>query len=284
MNLTKEITILTEVLQISETDLSKKIGVSMETINNWKFDRKGIALANLEKIYSYAYDNGIKLNNLYEQILKEEYENGENLVLFHGAKRAFSMPIDFLANSKSNNDFGVGFYLGESFEQGANYISVLNQNFVYCFCLNMRNLKTYAFNVNTEWMIAISYFRGWLNDYKGNPLIQQLIGKLSECDVIIAPIADNRMFDIIAEFVGNEITDEQCRHALAATNLGNQYVLKTKKAAAGMSLLKEMFVCQKEKNNFLANRASLANNGSQKVKLARIQYKNKGRYIEEILQ
>ncbi len=284
MNLTNEITIISEVLQINESDLSEKLGVSLETINNWKFGRKGIGNANLEKVYSFAYDNGIVLNNIYEQLLKEEYENSENIVLFHWAKRSFSMPIDFATNSKSTNDFGVGFYLGETFEQGANYISVLNQSIVYCFNLNLNNLKIYKFNVNTEWMITIAYFRGWLDDYKDSSLIQKLISKISNYDVIVAPIADNRMFDIIAEFVENEITDEQCRHALAATNLGFQYVLKTNKALKNIKLLKEMFVCQKEKASCLDNRVTLTNNGSQKVKIARIQYKNKGRYIEEILK
>ena len=284
MNLTNEIAIISEVLQLNESDLSKKLGVSLETINNWKFRRKGIGPLNLEKVYSYAYDNGICLNKIYEQLLKEENENNQNIVLFHGAKKSFTMPIDFATNSKATNDFGIGFYLGETFEQAANYISVLNQNIVYCFCLNLSGLKAYKFNVNTEWMIAIAYYRGWLGDYKDSSLIQKLISKLSGYHVIIAPIADNRMFDIIAEFVGNEITDEQCRHALAATNLGFQYVLKTNKALNNIKFLKEMFVCQKEKDHCLDNRVSLTNNGSQKVKIARIQYKNKGRYIEELLK
>ncbi len=193
------------------------------------------------------------------------------------------MPID-PANSKANNDFGVGFYLGETFEQAANYISALDRNFVYCFRLNRRSLKTYQFNVDADWMIAIAYFRGWLDDYRNHPLVQKLINGLSDYDVIIAPIADNRMFDIIGEFIGGEITDEQCKHALAATNLGFQYVLKTKKALSHAELLKEMFICQKEKAQCIEKRALLTDNGAQKVKVARIQYKNKGHYIEEILQ
>ena len=282
MNLTNEITIISEVLQLNESDLSKKFSVSLETLNNWKFGRKGIGPANLEKVYSFAYENGICL--IYEQLLKEEYENDQNVILFHGAKKTFSMPIDFAVNSKPTNEFDVGFYLGETFEQAANYISIINQNLVYCLCLNQKDLRTYQFNVNTEWMMAIAYFRGWLGDYKDCPLVKKLIDKLSSYDVIIAPIADNRMFDIIAEFVQNEITDKQCRHALAATNLGFQYVLKTNKTLENIKLLKEMFVCQKEKAHCLDNRVTQTNNGSQKVKIAHIQYKNKGRYIEEILR
>ena len=284
MNLTNEITIISEVLQINESDLAKRLDVSLETLNNWKFRRKNISFLNLEKVYSFAYENGIKLNPIYEQILKEEYVDKENVILFYGTKKPLCRPIDFINNSKSTSDFGIGFYLGETFEQAANYNSALNQNVVYCFRLNLNDLKIYKFNVNTERMIAIAYFRGWLNDYKDSPLIKRLVSKLSDYDVIIAPIADNRMFDIIAEFVENEITDEQCRHALAATNLGFQYVLKTNKTLKNVKLLKEMYVCQKEKEHCLDNRNTLTNNGAQKVKIARIQYKNKGQYIEEILK
>lgn len=284
MNLRNDISIICGVLQLSEAELAKKLGVSIETIDNWKKGINEPSAANLEKFYSFAYSSKINLNNVYEQLFKEEKETDGHVVLFHGAKKDFSLPIDFLSNSKATNDFGVGFYLGETFEQAANYISVLNRNFVYCFCLNTKKLKIYKFGVDTEWMIAIAYHRGWLENYKNSPLVEKIVGKLPSYDIIIAPIADNRMFDIIAEFVEGEITDEQCKHALSATNLGFQYVLKTSKALGNIELLREMYVCEKEKSICLENRRLLAENGSQKVKIARIKYKNQGHYIEEILK
>lgn len=284
MNLTYDISIICGVLQLSEAELAKKLGVSIETIDNWKKGINEPSAANLEKFYSFVYSRKINLNNVYEQLFKEEKETDGHVVLFHGAKKDFSLPINFLSNSKATNDFGVGFYLGETFEQASNYISVLNRNFVYCFCLNTKKLKIYKFGVDTEWMIAIAYHRGWLENYKNSPLVEKIVGKLPSYDIIIAPIADNRMFDIIAEFVEGEITDEQCKHALSATNLGFQYVLKTSKALEGIELLREMYVCEKEKSMCLENRRLLAENGSKKVKIARIKYKNQGHYIEEILK
>ena len=238
----------------------------------------------MEKLYSYAYAKGVKFNDIFEQLIKEDNQKDKEIVLFHGAKMPFSMPIDFDSLSKATYDFGIGLYLRETFEQAATYISFLGQKLVYCFGLNLANLKTYKFNVDTEWMIAIAYFRGWLNDYKDRPYIKAILDKLVGCDVIIAPIADNRMFDIITEFVEGEITDEQCKHALAATNLGFQYVLKTSKSLENIRLIREMFVCEKEKESCVKSRESLTNSGLQKVKLARIQYKGKGKYIEEIFQ
>ena len=285
MDISKEIKIICETLKLSEIELAKELEVTYETINNWKNNRKSIDISNLDKLYSYAYSKNIKFNNIYEQFFKEDYNNNKDIILFHGAKKAFSLPIDFLGNSKQRNDFGVGFYLGETFEQAANYISFLdNCNNVYCFKLDLSNLITYKFDVNTEWMIAIAYFRGWIDDYKECNYVKNILKKIDGCDVVIAPIADNRMFDLIAEFVEGSITDEQCKHSLAATNLGLQYVLKTNKAVEHTLFIQEMFVCKKEKEKCIENRMSLTDNGIQKVKMARIKYKGKGKYFEEILK
>lgn len=284
MDVSKEIQLLCGVLDLTETELANELGVSFETVNNWKNGRKKIELSNLEKMYSFAFAKGIRFNNIYEQLLKENNVGSGNIVLFHGAKKDFSMPIDIDNNSRTNNDFGKGFYLGENYEQAVNYISTLDKCKVYAFKLNTNNLKLYKYDVDNNWMLIVAFFRGWLDDYKNHPLIKNLLKSIEDVDVIIAPIADNRMFDIINEFVENEITDEQCRHALAATNLGYQYVLKTDKAIKSISFLQEMFVCDKEKTSCVQNRLLSTNNGLQKVKMARIEYKNKGKYIEELLK
>ncbi len=80
MKLTNEIAILREVLQLSDSDLCSQLGVSMETLNNWKFGRKGVGIASLEKVYSFAFAQGIGLNSIYEQLLREEHENTQSAV------------------------------------------------------------------------------------------------------------------------------------------------------------------------------------------------------------
>ncbi len=284
MDVSKEIITLCKALNLNETELAEELGVTFETVNHWKNNKKAIDISNLEKLYSYSYSKGIKFNNIYEQFYKEDYSKNGNIVLFHGAKKPFALPLDFASNSKTTNDFGIGFYLGETFEQAANYISFLNASFVYCFKLDLKDLKTYKFEVNTEWMIAIAYFRGWIKDYEDCPFVKDILRKIIDCDVVIAPIADNRMFDIIADFIEGNITDEVCRHSLAATNLGFQYVLKTDKAISKTTMIKEMFVSRKEKEECVKKRMTLTENGLEKVKIARIEYKGKGKYFEEIVK
>ena len=50
-------------------------------------------------------------------------------------------------------------------------------------------------------MMTIAYYRGTLEEYKTHPKIKALVKQSRECDYVIAPIADNRMFQIINSFI-----------------------------------------------------------------------------------
>lgn len=50
-------------------------------------------------------------------------------------------------------------------------------------------------------MMTIAYYRGVLDEYRDHPTVKALIEKSRDCDYIIAPIADNRMFQIINSFI-----------------------------------------------------------------------------------
>ena len=80
--------------------------------------------------------------------------------------------------------------------------------------------------------------------------VKEIVNKINEADVIVAPIADNRMFDLISEFVDGVITNEQCEHALAASNLGSQYVIKTKKGLDNLKYIKLFYLSNKEKEEY----------------------------------
>ena len=103
-------------------------------------------------------------------------------------------------------------------------------------------------------------------------------------DYVIAPIADNKMFRIIDAFINGEITDEQCKHSLAATNLGYQYVLLTDKALSKLKKLECCFLSKEERSHYRKIKKDDAKLGEDKVKLARINFRGKGHYIDEILK
>lgn len=284
MNVVKELIIIRELLGITQEELAKKIGVSFETINRWEKDKNEIEIKNINKLYNFAFENKIYINSIYELLFLEEFQKDNNKVLFHGSKsNEINFPLD-LSYSKSNNDFGVGFYLGENYKQAATYIANGNSVSVYAFNLNLNGLRIKKFNVDKEWMIAIAYYRGWLKEYLNHPYVDKIISSVNEHDIIIAPIADNRMFDIISEFVRGEITDLQCEHALAATNLGFQYVLKSENALKNISLIKPLYVCSREKEKLVNLRLEMNDLSQDKVRVARIEYRGKGQYIDELLK
>lgn len=278
-----EITLLRELLSLSQEELASQLDVAFETINRWESGKNEIEDRNIKKIYSYAYSKKIYFNLIFEEFLKEEHNSKNNIVLFHGAKTNISFPIS-LDYSKENNDFGKGFYLGETFTQAANYIANYKKSELYAFKLTTDKLKINNFNVNQEWMIAIAYYRGWLDEYENSSMILRIKEKVAKSDVIIAPIADNRMFDILSEFVRGEITNEQCQHALSATNLGMQYVLRTNKAITNLALLKKFYISDEEKRDCAQKRIDMALSSVNKIKAARIEYKQKGKYIDELLK
>ena len=283
MQISKELKVIREILTLTQADIAKIIGVSLDTISRWENEKTDIEDKNIELIYNFAFEKGIHINKIYEQIFFEDCEKANSKLLFHGAKNTITFPLD-LKYSKINNDFGKGFYLGETFEQASTYITNTLSKYVYAFSINTKNLKIEKFTVNTEWMLAIAYYRGWLTEYKHNEIIDNIINKVESADIIIAPIADNRMFDLISEFVDGTITSEQCEHALAATNLGNQYVIKTTTALTKLEFIKIFFLSSKEKEKYKNKRLENNNINLNKVKVARIEFRGKGQYIDELLK
>ena len=118
----------------------------------------------------------------------------------------------------------------------------------------------------------------------GDYTIANLLSKLEGVDYIVAPIADNRMFEIIDSFIDGEITDAQCQHCLSATNLGNQYVFVTDKSLKQLKVLRHCYLAPDEKDYYLTSKKEESRIGNDKVKIARKQYRGQGEYIEEILK
>ena len=278
----KDIQVIRELRDMTQDDFAKDIGVSRSTIERWEGNEVEISEVNIEKIYTYAYKHNIHMNSIKEQLYREDHTNQNHQVLFHGAKSIIDGSLA-ISKSKENNDFGRGFYCGETLEQAAMFVSFYPKSSIYIMDFDSTNLKGYTFTVNQEWMLAIAYFRGRLGEYKNTLQIKKLLQKLEDVDYIIAPIADNRMFQIIDTFIEGEITDEQCRHCLSATNLGYQYVFKTEKALSQIKLLERCYLCQYEKEMYKSKRQQDNKVSEDKVKLARKQYRGQGHYIDEIL-
>lgn len=278
----KDMETVRELLGITNEELANEIGVSRMTLNRWKKDESKISRAKLEMFYSKAFKRRIRLNKIKEQLFKEDFSNDTHIILFHGAKTQIEGKLD-INKSRKNNDFGQGFYCGESLEQSAMFVSNYPESSLYIVDFCKEGLKAKTFGVNREWMLMIAYFRGRLKEYAHSTVISELVESIKGIDYIIAPIADNRIFEIIDSFIEGEITDVQCQHCLSATNLGKQYVFITQKALDKVEVLEHCYLPQEEKEYYLQSRKDAVDINRDKVKVARRQYRGQGKYIEEIL-
>ena len=277
-----DIEIVMELLDITAKDLADNIGVTPTTISRWRKREEQVSSSNLNAFYNFAFRKGIRLNRIKEQLFKEDC--GRNsIILFHGAKTYIDGRIS-IEKSKSTNDFGRGFYCGESLEQSAMFVANYPESSLYILEFDKTDLSYTQLNVDRDWMLLIAYFRNKLNDYAKHPVILDLLSKLEGVDYIVAPIADNRMFEIIDSFIDGEITDVQCQHCLSATNLGNQYVFVTDKALSQLQILRHCYLASDEKSYYLSYKQEESRVGNDKVKVARKKYRGKGEYIEDILK
>lgn len=280
-NFTEDIKSIREILGISQKELANQIGVEQITISRNEMGKTEPSKKILESLYTFAFEKNIKINKLKEMFWRDDLEQNEKL-LFHGAKSEIDGTID-IRRGRLNNDFGQGFYTGESYEQAISFVSGFTDSSVYYFRFDNRNLKCKRYKVDQEWMMTIAYYRGTLDEYKSHPAIVKLVEQSRDCDYIIAPIADNRMFQIINSFIDGELTDEQCKHCLAATNLGMQYIFISEKAVSQMKIVERCYIANNEREYYKNLRLEESKLGENKVKLARRQYRGKGQYIDEIL-
>jgi DNA-binding transcriptional regulator YiaG len=280
-HLVKDIEVIKELLGLTREEAARLFHVDEATLYRWKKGQSIPSASSLESFYGFAYEKGIRINAIKEQLYADGLTKG--IVLAHGSKAGVSYPLD-LSHSQPLKDFGMGFYCGESLEQASSFVASYPHSCVYYYQFDPAGLRGLHFSLNTDWMLTIAYFRGRLNAYANHPDIQRLVAAVNAADYVVAPIADNSMFDLINRFIEGELSDEQVSHALSATSLGRQYVLRSESSLVHCLELERCYLCEQEKKDDLARATSLAKVSIDKSHLALKEYRGKGHFIEEILQ
>lgn len=280
-NFDKDFKAIRDVLDISQKEFAKVLDTEQKTISNIESKDSYPSKTIVESAFTYAFKKDVKINKLKELLCRDNLSHNEKL-LFHGSKGEIKGDID-VNYGRGNNDFGKGFYTGESYEQAVSFISTYDDPSVYFMSFDDSDLKCKRYSVDSEWMMTIAYYRETLDKYENRPLIKKIIAESRDCDYIVAPIADNKMFETINEFIEGNLTDEQCKHCLVATNLGMQYVFLTEKAASRLKIVECCYVCDKEREHYKKLKEDYRKLGNDKVKLAKAQYRGIGKYIDEVL-
>lgn len=278
----KDIKTIRQLFKLTQTQFAKEIGLSRSNIARYESEEIFPHNTALEKIYSFPYKHDFHLNKAKEMLFLDNAK--DNILLFHGAKYEIKGGIDY-QHLNGKKDLGAGFYLGESFDSSASWICEYQTGSIYSFYFkNVNSLNCMTFKVDRTWMYAILYFRGMFEEYVPNKEVLDIIEQINKADYIVAPIADNQMYDTLTAFSLKEITDEQCLHALSANNLGKQIVIKTQKAVDNLILIERMYLCEKEKEYYRNNKSVVSNEGRSKASLSIEQYRRKGKFIDEIFK
>ena len=124
-NFPEDIKSIREILGLSQSEFAEQIGVEQVTISRNELGKTEPSAKILESVYTFAFAKNIKINKLKEMLWRDDLRKNEKL-LFHGAKSEIDGEID-IRRGRYNNDFGQGFYTGESYEQAISFVSGFDQ-------------------------------------------------------------------------------------------------------------------------------------------------------------
>lgn len=272
----EDILFLLETENINYLELSDKTGISrsaMDSIINGGRVQSSV----YEKLYSYLYRSNYRINPVKEEI---ENERGRSL-LFHGSKNGLKEISS--TGSRERCDFGCGFYLGESYNQALSFVCEKEGSSVYSFRSSFNDLHIKKFECDLDWMLAISSYRGNLKTYSMTERIRKIREDIENADVVIAPIADNKMFYIMSQFIDGDINADVALHSLSASKLGLQYIFKTEKAIDKLTPVERYYISIPEREDCIKKQTERGYEIDTKLRLAKRTFKD-GLYIEEILK
>lgn len=273
-------------LNMSQTELAEQLNVTFATVNRWENGRAVPNKLAQTKLYEICKENDVPVYDITLNRIAAAAENVPisegRLLLYHGSKSGIKGKIE--PKSRSQCDFGKGFYMGTDPNQALTLICDYDKSRFYIVTVDTTDLKTIEVPADIEWAMLVAYHRGRMETIKGTPLYEKYCKMSKDKDIIIGSIANDRMFYVIDNFFIGNITDAALVGSLSALQLGKQYVAITQKgcdairieAEIELSYLERMFI-QKVAEANRAKGVSLANSICKN-------YRREGLFFDEILE
>lgn len=158
--------------------------------------------------------------------------------LYHGSKDRIVKPL--FGAGKPNNDYGLGFYCTES-EELAKEWAVAKDHDGWANVYSLEDGDLTVLNLNSgqycilHWLAVLLENRQFETEY-GLPseaksyLTTRFAVPYKEADVVISYRADDSYFTFAQDFISGTISYSQLATAMRLGHLGDQYVLKSRKA------------------------------------------------------
>ncbi len=179
------------------------------------------------------------------------------MIVYHGSEKILEHP--YYMGGKKYNDYGYGFYcteypdIGREWAVTTEHDGYLN---VYDFDTDgLRVLNLNEYHILT-WLAILLQNRIFSVDTafanEGKKYLTEVFGVNYESyDVIEGYRADDSYFSFAQDFINNVISLEQLKKAMHLGDLGNQIVLKSKRAYERLEFIDAEFV---DKNLWLSKR------------------------------
>lgn len=208
----------------------------------------------------------------------------DDIILYHGSRGGLEGSVKPI--SRVRCDFGKGFYMGENEEQAKGLIVEDSSPVLYTMKLKLSEIpanRILRLN-DKDWIYAVLANRKRIKDFSGLRIADYWIHELNKYDVVIGPIADDRMNEAMQRFSDYTLSDEGLNACLRYVNYGEQYVAKTDFACSKIEILSERAIHEDELDAVRKYSYEKRMEGKDIVSKMTIEYRNKGQYLDEIVR
>lgn len=204
------------------------------------------------------------------------------MLLYHGSKSGIDGQIRPI--SRDRCDFGRGFYLGSEKTQPLTLICNYPNAKLYTIELNLDNLVTLTLKADLDWALLVALNRGKMESTKDTTLYRRISQLSAGADLIVGPIANDRMFVVLDRFFNGEITDSALVHSLSALQLGNQYVCVTQKACDQTRIVSCETLSDAQRGDLQQTSEENRREGISLAEKICREHRREGRFFDEIVE
>ena len=266
---------------MNQEQFASALGTTTLSINRWE---NGKTLPNRmaqTQLYNFCKERAIDVAKLI--VDTKAYEHTDNsLVLYHGSKKGIIG--DIAPISRSECDFGCGFYMGTNTLQPLTLVCNEEKPKFYTVELDMTGLKVLTVDIGMDWAMLIAYYRKEMEEANGTPIYEKYAHMADGYDVIVGYIANDRMYTELSRFFNKTLTDVALINCLSALDLGKQYVAISEKACKQIKIIKEEPTSQRELSLLKDMSAERRREGVALAEEIEVKYRREGKFFDEILK
>lgn len=266
---------------LNQEQFANQLGTTPLSVTRWENGKTEPNKMAQKQLYDFCISNNIDLAEII--INSKAYANNtDKLVLYHGSKSGIKG--DIAPISRSECDFGKGFYMGTNPLQPLTLVCAEEKPKFYAVELDLSGLKVLNVEIGLEWALLIAYYRKEMEIAKGSEIYEKYANFAAGYDVIVGYIANDRMYTELSRFFNKALTDTALINCLSALDLGKQYVAITPKACSQIKILKEESLSSLELSILRDMSARRRTEGIALADEIEVKYRREGKYFDEILE